>query len=342
MYLLCIGKSYRAQVESEMVAWDSEQSGSYAIVEGLIHNASGQFKIRFGFDCTQKPRVQKHIMVNGVARRASQLVGLLNAVLFSPEDIDLVFGPPSARRRYIDVLIAQTSQAYVRRLQEYNSVLRQRNALLRGLHGSMPNDQELEVWDDALASSGAEILKARFLAVESLAPRIHQSFERLGDGFPFAISYRSSIDFSGTPCVDEYLSALKKSRDRDLASGITLIGPQRDDVILDFHNRGSHHHASRGQARIIALSMRLAEAQLLKDTNNEDPVLLLDDVFSELDIERREAIGDTVNEFEQVIVSTAETSVLPPKWLTTSHIFRMAQGHPSIVPVQVNSSERWV
>ena len=183
-YLLAIGKSYRASVERELVTWDAAAAGGYAIVGGHVTRADGNVELRVGFDCAGATNgVAKRIRVNGVAKRAGDMVGALGAVLFTAEDIGLVFGSPQGRRRYLDIMLAQLGGRYVQSLQRYQRVLMQRNALLRAIREGRANDNELGYWDVSLCTEGAAVLGARYDAMGRLAPLVAEVSPRASLSF---------------------------------------------------------------------------------------------------------------------------------------------------------------
>lgn len=318
-YLLAIGKSYRTSTERELVSWESAAAGSYAMVVGTVLRSDGQAELRIGLDCASAPLngVQKRIRINGLPKRASELIGVLNAVLFSAEDIDLIFGSPSVRRRYLDILVSQLGASqqgvrYVHALQRYQHVVTQRNHVLRSLREGSAGEDELAYWNDSLCTEGASVLGARFDALERLSPLGKETFSRLeGLAGELSIEYVSTIPADGRPTAESIAGALERSRSQERAMAMTLVGPHRDDLRLSLGGVEMSKHASRGQARLAALSLRIAEAQLLRERTGESPLLLLDDVLSELDESRRALVVDEASRYQQAIVSTADLSLLP-------------------------------
>jgi DNA replication and repair protein RecF len=318
-YLLAIGKSYRASTERELVSWEAAEAGSYAMVVGTVLRADGQAELRIGLDCAGTPPngVQKRIRINGLPKRASELIGVLNAVLFSAEDIDLIFGPPSGRRRYLDILVSQLGASlrggrYVQALQRYQRVVTQRNHVLRALREGRAGEDELAYWDGLLCTEGASVLGARFDAIERLSPLSGDAFGRLeGGANAMSLEYVSTTPSDGRPTAESIAVALERSRSQERAMAMTVVGPHRDDLRVALGDIEMSKHASRGQARLAALSLRIAEAQLLRERTGESPILLLDDVLSELDESRRALVVEEASRYQQAIVSTADLSLLP-------------------------------
>ena len=327
-YLLAIGKSYRAPTERDLVSWEAAEAGGYAMVAGTAIGVDGPVQLRVGIDCAgQANTAQKRIRVNGVPRRATDLVGVLSAVLFSAEDIDLVFGSPRGRRRYLDVMLSQVGGRHVQALQRYQKVLAQRNALLRGLRDGRSHEDELAYWDESLCSEGALVLGARFDAMERLLTLIAGAFDRLDQqGGRLVANYAGTVAFGDRPTAETMAEALVRSRSRERAAGMTLVGPHRDDLRLVLDGVEMAKHASRGQARLAALSLRIAEAQLLGERRGDTPVMLLDDVLSELDEGRRSLVLDEASCYAQTLLSTAELGQVPERYLASARRMRVDAG----------------
>jgi DNA replication and repair protein RecF len=315
IYLLAIGKSYRASTERDLVSWEAADAGGYAIIAGTIQRADGVVELRIGLQCaTQANGVQKRIRVNGVPRRATDLVGALGAVLFSAEDIELVFGSPQGRRRYLDVMLSQLGGHYIQALQRYQRVLTQRNHLLRNLRDGRAGEDELTFWNDSLCTEGAEVLGARFDALRRLVPLVAESFERLEGRGRLIAEYQATVAFDMRPTPASMAEALEKTKSQERAMAMTVVGPHRDDLRLSLGGVEMAKHASRGQARLAALAMRMAEGELLREQRGDAPLLLLDDVLSELDPTRRALVLEEAARYPQSLVSTADLGQLPPAY----------------------------
>ncbi len=330
VYLLAIGKSYRAVTERDLVSWQAAEASGYAIVAATLDGPQGPLELRVGLDCRETAGITKRIRVNGAPHRASDLVGMMGAVLFAAEDIDFVFGPPSGRRRYLDVLLAQISRRYVQALSRYQRVLAQRNTLLRALRERRVSEEELTFWDDALVKEGAIVLSERWSSMGALGRATTSAFERLSSQDTLSVAYTGSAaepeDGDGERALRE---ALRASRDQERARGMTLVGPHRDDLQLLLNDVEAPRHASRGQARLAALAMRLGEARLLTDRRGDAPLLLLDDVLSELDERRRGLVLEEACGYPQAIVTTADAHVVPDTFLRRAHHLIVREGRIS-------------
>jgi DNA replication and repair protein RecF len=258
-------------------------------------------------------------------RSAREVLGVLRAVLFAPEDLALVRGDPSERRRYLDELAAVRRPAIAGVRAEYERVVRQRTALLKTASGarSRPDAGVLDtlgVWDGHLAEHGAQLLAARIALVNELRPEVEKAYQLLAPGPRTAeIAYRASVELDPHAAPDrEYLeaallAALATRRSDELDRGVCLVGPHRDDLELRLGDQPTKGFASHGESWSMALALRLASYELLR-ADGTDPVLLLDDVFAELDTARRRALAAAAAAAEQVIVTAAVDEDIPVDW----------------------------
>jgi len=260
--------------------------------------------------------VAKRLKINGVPRRAADVIGQFTAVLFTATDLDLITGAPALRRRYLDITIAQTNTSYLRTLQRYNRALLQRNSLLRRIDEGRAHAEELDVWDDEIAREGGRIVRARGETVRALARAAHEHARRLSGGHEaLTVAYAPQLALAGEelPAPEQIAAALREqlraARRREIALGQTLVGPHRDDLRFTLDGMALALFGSRAQLRTAALALRLAEADYLATTNADPPVLLLDDIFSELDAERRHAVLTLLPEAEQVFVTTTDRAL---------------------------------
>ena len=341
IYLLAIARSFRVSKEREMVSWQAVEEGSLALVAGTVARQHDVLELRLGMQVYPPQKeglVRKQVRVNGVPRRLSEMVGLLNAVLFSAEDLDIIYGAPSERRRYLDVMLCQVSRPYLRSLQRYQHVVAQRNSLLRRIRDGRAQVAELAFWDQALSTEGAYLLGARYEALASLAPLVQAMYRRLmGTDQELSLEYVTTTplaagagllaDETGPDRFREAIDrGLESSRPRERAQAQTVVGPHRDDLRIAVAGAEMAGSASRGQARLAALALRLAEGQLLSDRRGEPPVILLDDVLSELDARRRALVMEEVQRYPQVLVTTVSRDLLPiPCWEAANH-FRVSNG----------------
>jgi DNA replication and repair protein RecF len=258
-------------------------------------------------------------------RSPREVLGVLRAVLFAPEDLALVRGDPGDRRRYLDDLAAVRRPRVAAIRADYDKVLRQRTALLKSASGARFRGDRgaldtLDVWDGHLATHGAELMAARMTLVNELAPEVQKSYQLLAPASrPASISYHASIDVEPDHVDVEalrvaLLDKMAARRDAELERGVCLVGPHRDDLELRLGEQLAKGFASHGESWSLALALRLAAYELLR-AEGSDPVLLLDDVFAELDTARREALAAAAASAEQVLVTAAVVDDVPRDWL---------------------------
>ena len=248
-------------------------------------------------------------------RRARDILGALRLVLFAPEDLSLVQGDPAERRRYLDDLLIQRQPRFAGVRADYERVLKQRNALLRTAYlarkvAKAAGDlSTLDVWDHHLADYGAELLKGRLTLVEALAPHLAKSYDAVAEGKGSAhLIYRGTV---AEPTREALLAALADARKSEVERGVTLVGPHRDDLAFGLGELPVKGYASHGESWSFALALRLAAYDLLR-ADGIEPVLVLDDVFAELDTGRRERLAGLVGDAAQVLVTCAVSADVPP------------------------------
>jgi len=274
-------------------------------------------------------RANKARLNRAPARSAREVLGAVRAVLFAPEDLALVRGDPSERRRYLDELATVRRPRIAAVRADYDKVLRQRTALLKSATGGRSRADPtllntLEVWDGHLAAHGAELMVARLELVNLLAPEVEKAYQVLAPtSRPAGITYRPSsgaLEHPGAAgvveCRQALEAALARRRDAELKRGVCLVGPHRDDLELNLGDQPAKGFASHGESWSMALALRLAAYELLR-TDGGEPVLILDDVFAELDNSRRRALAAAAAGAEQVLVTAAVAEDIPADWDAT-------------------------
>lgn len=319
---------YCATLGSHRVATDAPliRAGTdRAVVSTIVVNEGRELAVDIEIAAG---RANKARLNRSPVRSTREVLGAVRAVLFAPEDLALVRGDPGERRRYLDELatVRRPTVAGVR--ADYDKVLRQRTALLKSAAGHrMRRDagilETLDVWDGHLASHGAQLMAARMDLVNQLAPEVEKAYQLLApNSRPAAICYRSSIDENASSDGDvefleaALLAALARRRDAELERGMCLVGPHRDDLELRLGDQPVKGFASHGESWSLALSLRLAAYELLRGEGSE-PVLMLDDVFAELDTARRRALAGVAAGAEQVLVTAAVAEDIPQDWDAT-------------------------
>ena len=344
VYILAIARSFRAENERELVNFASVGSGDLAIVEGLVEDedAGSRQRVIVGYrvsesDSPRGPgyRTNKEIRVDRVRRTAGDLVGLVHAVLFTALDIDLVQGPPSVRRRFLDILLSQADPLYLKTLQRYQQVLRQRNRLLRMRREGRATPEEMEYWDGELIKEGAWLTWRRHEVTSLLWPAcIRHHRDLSGPGEDLELRYRPSVPLSDHPdgMIDNYQQSLQAVAGREAATAATAAGPHRDDFDIVVNGMDMGAFASRGQARTLALALRLGEAETLSAVRGMDPLLLLDDALSEMDATRRERVLEKASRYPQVMITTTDPEQVSGFFGAGAFYFQVDAG--KVIPVE--------
>ena len=350
VYLLAIARSFRAENEREVVNFAAAREGQQALVGGLLERNDQRIQVYVGYSCSSAPAVdvleasgktslhysvRKEIRVNRVRRTAADLVGTVGAVLFNADDIQLVQGPPARRRRYLDILVSQADPLYLKTLQRYTQVVRQRNRLLRLLREGRADNSELEFWDDRLVGEGAWLIWQRAQALTLLADLCADHHRNLSNpGELLSLEHLPSVtvgeDVDAT--AGHFRQALAGQRPRELATGATAVGPHRDDFQLLVDGLDMGTFASRGQARTLALTLRLAEASYLAQVRQDEPVVLLDDVLSEMDEDRRRRVLEKVAGYSQSLITTTDIDLVRPCFGASATYLRVADG--AVTPLE--------
>ncbi len=337
LYLLSIAKAYRANGDREAISRTAAEDRGHAQVVGAAQRARD--RVRILVDMTlegardegeRPPHLRKEVRVDGIHVSAADLVGVVNAVLFDTEDIRLVTGAPSTRRRYLDILISQIDRMYLRSLQRYQRVVYQRNHLLRQVRERRSRAGELDFWNEALVKEGVYIMRRRHGAVENLRSLLISLHGELTDaGEELSMEYAPGVPADGTEEAElrrAFELAIEQGAEREIAMGATQAGPHRDDVRLTLGGMEAGVYASRGQARTVAVALKLVEGMLLERERGESPALLLDDVLSELDETRRRLLLERVARSQQAIVSTTDVDRIEARYLARASVFRVERG----------------
>jgi len=356
--LIATTRSFRTSSERETIRWGAP--GRFARVVGDIARRSDHLEIEVilaeGMDDGATPTVlpseaapapptgatfRKRVRVNGAPRRAMDLVGLAPVVVFAPTDLDLVTGGPSQRRHFLDLTLCQTNRAYCRMLSQYQKVIAQRSALLRRIREGLDTPQSLAYWDDQLARLALPIMRERADFIErasAVAARVYAALDGdqadIADDATLRLDYRPSYqpaqDSLSAGTEDEQAqrmrAALEAVRRREIAQGANVLGPHRDDLGFLAGGVDLAIYGSRGQQRTVALALKLAELEYIESETGEQPVLLLDDVLSELDPQRREDLLAAVRGLDQTLVTTTDLTIAPESALREATIFAVRGG----------------
>lgn len=356
VYYLATSRSPHTTSDRQLISWLVEDDPlPFARLVAEVDTRQGDKRVEMTLleeRAGRSTRFKKEIRVNGVSRRVMDLLGQIRVVLFLPQDLSLVEGSPSERRRYLDITLCQTDPFYCKALSQYTKVLTQRNALLRQFQerGGRGDVSQIAFWDDELSRNGAVIVAGRNRLVQELeriAQRIHRDLS--GAGEHLRLRYQPGLDPSSEPqgqmafnaadlgasalpqlplqqIAERFHAQLQTCRRLDIARGQTTIGPQRDEMrfLVNGHDLGLY--GSRGQNRTAVLALKLAELDWMREKTGEWPILLLDEVAAELDNHRRGFLLERVRGADQVMLTTTEPYLLPAQYLEGAVKWRVEGG----------------
>ena len=292
VYVCATTKSHRGSKDREIIEFGEEESH----IKMNIRKDDVPYRI----DMHLKKNKTKGVAINGIAiHKASELFGVVNVVFFSPEDLNLIKNGPAERRRFVDLELCQLNRLYVHSLVQYNKIILQRNKLLKEIAFRPEYEETLDVWDMQLVNYGREVIKFRREFIKQLNEIIHAIHLSLTGG-------REDISISYEPYTreDQMEDILKKNRAQDMKQKTTLSGPHRDDISFIVNGIDIRRFGSQGQQRTAALSLKLSELQLVKQLSHDDPILLLDDVLSELDSSRQNHLLSAIKHIQTMITCT--------------------------------------
>ncbi len=354
IYYLATSNSPYTTSDRQLIHWRTESDPiPFARLSAELSNRDSQYQkldITLMLDMSSgAPRFKKSVQLNGVDKRVTDIVGLLSVVLFLPQDLSLVEGSPSDRRRFMNTTLTQVEREYLLALNEYEKLLPQRNALLKRIADKRAAAVELEYWDEQLAASGAMIIagRQRFLReLETKARDIHHALT--GGGESLSLKYLPSIaptadddskqqsfdllgldldrQLSPAQIKPQFIEHLAARRREAIQRGMTVSGPHRDELRLMINGRDCGHYGSRGQARTTVMALRFAELDWMREQIGEHPLFLLDEVVAELDSSRRAFLLDRLDGEAQTLLTTAELNVFEPAFLRRAHVLEVREG----------------
>lgn len=298
LYLFATGKSHRTKNINELIRYGENYFD--ILLEFEENNYLQSLEIKY-----EKSK-GKQLFINEVKKdRMSELLGVVPSVLFAPESLLYVKGSPGERRKIIDIVLCQMSKKYLSDLQKYNRILKNKNILLRQLQTGMKQDTQLEVWNESQAMAGTNIICERKRLIESLESRMNRLLLGISDGKEKINLKYKSFSEGDKPVFESLLDAINKNKDKEIDQGSCLIGPHRDDMEIYVNQRNSRIYCSQGQQRSVALALNIAILEEIEEKMEKSPILLLDDVMSELDEKRQKYLLDVI-ENRQTIITTTE------------------------------------
>lgn len=330
IYVLAMAKSHRTSKDKELIRWESD----YGKIEGVIQNRYGSFPMELTISKKGKKGKINHLE----QPKLSDYIGQMNVIMFAPEDLNIVKGSPQIRRRFIDMEIGQISPVYLHELLNFNKLLKQRNQLLKINQSKKKIDEVLfDIYTEQYIQSAVQIIRKRFQFVELLqewAEPIHSGISRGLE--TLTIKYRPTTGMDANWTVEEmalYLDEkLSEVKQKELERGTTLVGPHRDDLQFFVNDYDVQTYGSQGQQRTTALSLKLAEIELIKQETKETPILLLDDVLSELDDYRQSHLLNTIQGEVQTFVTTTSVEGIHHETMKHAKMFHVKQGEIHVEP----------
>lgn len=314
IYYLLTGKSYRVHREQELARWGDNEFHLY-----------GDFLVR-----KRKLRLESHykekrkiIKINQIpCRKLSEYVGTINVVFFSPDDLAMVKGGPAERRRFLDLHIAQHNSKHIQLLNNYNKVIQQKNALLKRSQGKIQD--QLELWNEQIVHIGSQIIENRWEFTDLLSQKSKEIYQQISSGKEeLSMEYLTLGKSDLHEALADFPKLLAEKMPAEIERKMILVGPHRDDVIFKLNNRFARLYGSQGQQRSIVLSTKLAELEVINQEKGEYPLLLLDDVLSELDRFRRDYLLDYIKSLQQTIITMTSAETLTNR---ASLLLKVEQG----------------
>ena len=313
IYVCSTTKSHRGSKDKEIIRFQQEESH----IKLLVKKRDVPYRI----DMHLKKNKTKGVAINGIPiRKASELFGIVNVVFFSPEDLNIIKNGPSERRRFLDLELCQLNKLYVHALIQYNRVITQRNKLLKDLVFHPEYEETLDIWDEQMIQYGSQVIQFRQEFIEQLNNIILSIHKQLsGEEETLELFYEANTS------IDQLKNSLAKSRESDLRQKTTGVGPHRDDISFMVNGIDIRKFGSQGQQRTAALSLKLAEIELVKHLVNDYPILLLDDVLSELDGNRQKHLLSGINHIQTMITCTGLEDFLNHRF-PINKVYRVVKG----------------
>lgn len=315
LYICSTSKSHRGSKDKEIIKIGCNEAHIKVNVK--------KNEIKYRIDMHLKQGKSKGIAINGIPiKKAVELFGIINIVLFSPEDLNIIKNGPSERRRFMDIELSQLDKIYLNNLVNYNKVVNQRNKFLKEI-SLIPSKEDLDmldIWDMQLVRYGTEIIKRRTEFINQINDIISVIHTNLTGG-----KEKIFIEYVPNVKVEDFDSEIRKVRDRDLRYKLTNIGPHKDDLCFYINNQDVRKYGSQGQQRTAALSLKLSEIELVKTIIKDTPILLLDDVLSELDSNRQNFLVNSIGDIQTIITCTGLDEFINSR-INVNKIFRVIDG----------------
>jgi DNA replication and repair protein RecF len=351
IYFLATGHSPHTSADRQVIRWGAEDDGPfpYALLKANVERSDGAHLLEMALQKGELNRLKKEIRIDRANKRGIDLVGQLSVVLFLPGDVEIVSGAPALRRDFLDAALSQVDVGYVRALDQYTRALGQRNALLRQAQDRALDPDELAIWDDQLIPAGVRIATLRRKAVAELTRLAMPIHRELSNGQEYlTITYQPNFDPARPPAAESYQiglddsqppngfgqddlkaafqQALAERRREEIARGMTLVGPHRDEMRFVANGMDLGDFGSRGQQRTAVLALKLAQVAWMRERTREEPVLLLDEVLAELDPHRRRCLLGRIGQSDQTIVTTTDVNRFDQEFIRDASLINVRGG----------------
>ncbi|MBO0778840.1 MAG: DNA replication/repair protein RecF [Ktedonobacteraceae bacterium] len=342
--MLATATSFHAGSDREVVNWNAPER--IARLRGEVERSAGSAQVEVVVSDPSPPQVsqnarpafelpantpRKRFKVNGVPKRTMELIGQMKVVLFAPTDLHLVDGPPDERRRFLDRALCQVQPRYCQALVKYRKIVLQRAALLKRVRERQDDPHMLDYLDEQLTLHAGMIIYERSRMIEALNQRANAFQQTISGGqeelvIVYRPSFKVEYEWSAFEAPEHYRAQLRDIRRKEIQQGVCLLGPHRDDLEFQVNGVNMLMYGSRGQQRTAALSAKLAELAYMRSCTGDEPILLLDDVFSELDQARRSFLLRQILEHEQVFLTTTDLAGFPADIMERAHLYHVSSG----------------
>lgn len=313
IYVSATTKSHKGSKDKEIIHFDKEE----AHIRTYLEKEDIEYKV----DMHLRKNKSKGIAIDGnKIKKAADLMGLLNIVFFSPEDLAIIKNGPSERRRFADMELCQLDSFYLYNLNHYNKIINQRNKLLKDMYFNPGLKETLNIWDSQLVSYGSKIIERRSIFTGQLCDIINEIHSKLSGG-----KEKLTVKYEPDVSIENFEEKMKENQEKDIKSKMTSIGPHRDDLSFIVNDIDIRKYGSQGQQRTAALSLKLSEIELVKKITKDTPVLLLDDVLSELDSNRQNYLLNSIGDIQTIITCTGLDEFVNNRF-EINRIFEVADG----------------
>lgn len=321
VFTMSAGRSHRTARDRDMIRYGAQN----AFINLKVMRKDGEMDLSMMIPSNGSKRIK----INGkYINRIAQLMGAVVAVIFSPEDLKLIKEGPEERRRFIDIFISQIKPSYLYNLQKYYKILENRNKILKDIKYDQLSPRLLDIWDEQLVSSGAAILTDRLSFIDEIYHKVSDIHGYITGGKEtLTLKYNSSLNLI-SDIKSSFMSALSSHRSADIKMGTTTVGPHRDDIVVSINNMDMRYYGSQGQQRTAALSLKLGQLEVTERITGEPPILLLDDVMSELDAARQAMLMIYMNKYQTMLTCTHRPVYIGEH--DKSAVFHVSDGRISI------------